>query len=298
MFEETGKTCFADTSLKERMFSISSKEMVKKLGGDAVKGDTANILADNAHALSDIKTSANPTVPSEQAAHIIDQHTQKLENEDRELCNPTQRAASYPEQTVVKDKVQSKCLKKRELLHEKVNGSDILRDAAALGTTLLVGAKGKHIKRDKEGKVQTKEILTRSGPTKSGQPDLDNAKVERKNKLKPRQKTAQLSAAENGLLGKPAEAQKHKSPRLRGKTYLNQCKRLLSCQLKQMAFLASQLKHKSPRLTQKTNLNQGKILLHYLSSWLNFEDDDLPDANDDLMGLAVPMDDITDLNMF
>ncbi|XP_057871413.2 uncharacterized protein LOC131077850 isoform X1 [Cryptomeria japonica] len=57
MFEETGKICFSDTSLNERMFSISLKEMNNKLLGDAVNGDTANVLAVNAHALSDIKTS-------------------------------------------------------------------------------------------------------------------------------------------------------------------------------------------------------------------------------------------------
>ncbi|GLJ55473.1 hypothetical protein SUGI_1191200 [Cryptomeria japonica] len=122
MFEETGKSCFSDASLKERMFSISSKEMDKKLIGDTVKGDTANVLA-------------------------------------------------------------------------------------ALGTTLPGGAKRKRTTRDREGKVQTKEIITRSSSTRSDRPDLGNAKGEVKSKLKPRQKTAQLSAAVNDL-GKVAGAQK------------------------------------------------------------------------------------------
>ncbi|GLJ55556.1 hypothetical protein SUGI_1193220 [Cryptomeria japonica] len=310
MFDETGKSCFSDAAFKEKISSISSKEMDKKLLGDAVEGDAANVLAENAHALSDIKTSANSAPHSEQAARIVTQHTPKLENGDRELCNSVQGTASYPEQTVVKDEVWSTRVKKRELLLEEVNGSGILKGAASLGTSLLGGAKGKRTERDREGKVQTKEILTRSGSTRSGRPGLGNAKGERKNKPKPRQKTAQLSAAANGLLGKPAEAPK---PSLTSSCCEKPNEKLVKVKdelpASQNSIADDDVSHDNGPIDlshlQLPNMEDFSVTDDMggqapdLGSWLNFEDDNLPDAGGgDLMGLAVPMDDLADLKMF
>ncbi|KAH9317385.1 hypothetical protein KI387_019154, partial [Taxus chinensis] len=303
MFKETGKSCFSEPPLKERIFSISSRETDKKLLGDAVEGDTANALIENAPALLDIKTSANPAIPSEHTARIVAHHTQKLENGDRELCNTVQGTATYTEQTVVKDEMWSTRVKKRELLLEEV------RVAPALGTTLLGGAKGKRTERDREGKGQTKEILTRSGTARSGRPGLGNAKGERKNKPKPKQKTAQLSAAANGLLGKPAEAPK-------SSLTSNYCEKASDKMVKVKDELpASQ---NSVADDDGSHNNEGAIDLSHLQlpgmedfvvnddiggqgqdlgSWLSFEDDALPDAAGDLMGLAVPMDDLADLKI-
>ncbi|XP_059070758.1 uncharacterized protein LOC131063071 [Cryptomeria japonica] len=275
MFEETGKSCFSDASLKERMFSISSKEMDKKLIGDTVKGDTANVLA-------------------------------------------------------------------------------------ALGTTLPGGAKRKRTTRDREGKVQTKEIITRSSSTRSDRPDLGNAKGEVKSKLKPRQKTAQLSAAVNDL-GKVAGAQKSS---LTSNFWEKPSDKMVIVKDEMPASQNSianddasddnipiDLSHLTAQLSaaandlgkvagaQKSSLtsnywekpsdkmvivkdempaSQNSIAnddasddnipidlshlqlpnLEDFDSWLNFEDDSLPDADSYYMGLAVPMDDLADLNMF
>lgn len=194
--------------------------------------------------------------------------------------------------------------KKRELPLEEVVGSGILRGAPALEATLVGGTKGKRSERDREGKGQSKEILTRSGTAKSGRPGLGNAKGERKNKPKPRQKTAQLSATVNGLLGKPAEAPKLSVSDSGEKT---------------SDKLGKPKNDHNPGTTQDiSHDNEGAIDLSHLQlpgmedfvvtddlggqgqdlgSWLNFEDEALQDGAGDFMGLDVPMDDLSDLAM-
>lgn len=302
-FDETGKSCFSEASLKERLFCTSSRETDTKPLNEVIEGDTANVFAGSTPSLSDLKPSAVSVTASENTTHVI-AHVLKTENGDGGLCDTLQAIAPYSEQAGVKDELWSTRGKKRELPLEEVVGSGIIRGAPALEATLVGGTKGKRSERDREGKGQNKEILTRSGTAKSGRPGLGNAKGERKNKPKPRQKTAQLSATVNGLLGKPAEA-----PKLP-----------VSDSGEKSSDKLGKLKNDhNPGATQDTSHdNEGAIDLSHLQlpgmedfvvtddlggqgqdlgSWLNFEDEALQDGAGDFMGLDVPMDDLSDLAM-
>lgn len=301
-FDETGKSCFSEASLKERLFCTSSREMDTKLLNEVIEGVTANVFVGSTPSLSDLKPSGAVSVTaSENSARA---HALKSENGDGELCDTLQAITPYSEQAGVKDELWSTRGKKRELPLEEVVGSGILRGAPALEATLVGGTKGKRSERDREGKGQSKEILTRSGTAKSGRPGLGNAKGERKNKPKPRQKTAQLSATVNGLLGKPAEAPKLSVSDSGEKTSDKQGK---------------QKNDHNPGANQDiSHDNEGAIDLSHLQlpgmedfvvnddlggqgqdlgSWLNFEDEALHDGAGDFMGLDVPMDDLSDLAM-
>lgn len=300
-FDETGKSCFSEASLKERLFCISSREMDTKLLNDVIEGVTANVFVGSTPPLSDLKPSAVSVTASENSTRA---HALKSENGDGELCDTLQAITPYSEQAGVKDELWSTRGKKRELPLEEVVGSGILRGAPALEATLVGGTKGKRSERDREGKGQSKEILTRSGTAKSGRPGLGNAKGERKNKPKPRQKTAQLSATVNGLLGKPAEAPKLSVSDSGEKT---------------SDKLGKPKNDHNPGTTQDiSHDNEGAIDLSHLQlpgmedfvvtddlggqgqdlgSWLNFEDEALQDGAGDFMGLDVPMDDLSDLAM-
>lgn len=301
-FDETGKSCFSEASLKERLFCTSSREIDPKLLDDVIEVATSNVFAGSTPSLSDLKPSAVSVTASENAT-TVSAHILKTENGDRESCDTLQAIAPYSEQTIVKDELWSTRVKKRELPLEEVVGSGISRGAPALEATLVGGTKGKRSERDREGKGQSKEILTRSGTAKSGRPGLGNAKGERKNKPKPRQKTAQLSAT-NGLLGKPAEA-----PKLSVSD---------SCE-KASDKLVKQKNDHNPGATQDiSHDNEGAIDLSHLQlpgmedfvvtddlggqgqdlgSWLNFEDEAFQDGAGDFMGLDVPMDDLSELPM-
>lgn len=302
-FDETGKSCFSEASLKERLFSTSSREMDPKQLNDVIEGATSNVFAGSTPSLSDLKPSAVSATASENATSIS-VPTLKTESGDRESCDTLQAIASYSEQTGLKDDLWSTRVKKRELPLEEVVGSGISRGVPVLEATLIGGTKGKRSERDREGKGQSKEILTRSGTAKSGRPGLGNAKGERKNKPKPRQKTAQLSATVNGLLGKPAEA-----PKL---SVSDPCE-------KASDKLVKQKNDHNPGATQDiSHDNEGAIDLSHLQlpgmedfvvnddlggqgqdlgSWLNFEDEAFQDGAGDFMGLDVPMDDLSELPM-
>eukprot|EP01018_Ginkgo_biloba_P012311 Gb_07255 [translate_table: standard] len=306
-FDETGRSCFAEASLKERIFCIPSTETDTKLLDDVMEGEAANAFVGTTPVLPDMK----PSAITEHAARIAVQHIQKTENGDKESCDTLQAAALSSEQTGVKDELWSTRSKKRELLLEEVVGGSILRGAPVLGNALLGGAKGKRSERDREGKGHNKEILTRTGAAKSGRPGLGNAKGERKTKPKPRQKTAQLSAAANGLLGKPAEAPK---PILSTVSNLSEKAGDKLVKVKDESITS----HTPGTEQDLSHDTEGTIDLSHLQlpgmddlvvtddlggqgqdlgSWLNFEDDGLQDAAGDFMGLDVPMDDLSDLAM-
>ena len=81
-------------------------------------------------------------------------------------------------------------VKQRELLLDEVVGSITggTLKTSGLGTSLVSNTKGKRSERDREGKGHNRDSL------RSGRPSSSNAKGERKNKTKPKQKTANISA--------------------------------------------------------------------------------------------------------
>lgn len=205
------------------------------------------------------------------------------------------------EQTIGKEDMWSNRVKKRELSLDDL-GSTIGTSSApsGMGTSLSSSAKGKRSERDRDGKGQNREVLSRNGNAKIGRPSISNVKGERKSKTKPKQKMTQLSVSVNGLLGKTSEQHK---PAVPSKSRSNEMTTSSNAKGKDGFGLDVLDDHESIDLShlQLPGMDvlgvpddldgQGQDL----GSWLNIDDDGFQDH--DFMGLEIPMDDLSDLNM-
>ncbi|XP_017645879.1 uncharacterized protein LOC108486364 isoform X2 [Gossypium arboreum] len=180
-----------------------------------------------------------------------------------DLLPPTNRLSG---QTAVKDDSWSNRVKKRELLLEDVVG----------GTSLSGNAKGKRSERDREGKGHGREVSSRNGTNKIGRP-VSNVKGGRKSKAKPKQKTTQLSVSVNGLLEKMPEQPK------------------TSTSVSKLTEITANNNAGEKDEFSLDVLDDLQLPGQDLGSWLNIDDDGLQDH--DFMGLEIPMDDLSDLNM-
>ncbi|XP_076918789.1 uncharacterized protein LOC143579335 isoform X2 [Bidens hawaiensis] len=184
---------------------------------------------------------------------------------------------NFSEQTISKnDSVWSSRVKKRELYLDDV----VAGTSSGIGTKIINSAKGKRSERDRDGKVNR---LSRNGGLKVGRPASVNVKGERKNKPKPKQKTTYLSASFNS----PVENIEDQNRTFSSVNTVNE-----SIDYKQLENSEEPLDFFHLQLPEMDVLDvQGEDI----GSWLNIDDDVLQD--DDFMGLEIPMDDLSDLNM-
>ncbi|XP_024979408.1 uncharacterized protein LOC112516548 isoform X2 [Cynara cardunculus var. scolymus] len=165
---------------------------------------------------------------------------------------------------------------------ERVSGTP-----TSTGTASLNGAKGKRSDRDREWKG--------NGSFKVGRPASSSAKGERKAKTKLKQKTTQLSASVNGPLGKISDQHKPtvssvpKSVEI--KTKENDKYESLEDSEEPLDFSHLQLPEMDALGVGDDFGEQGQDI----GSWLNIDEEVLQD--DDFMGLEIPMDDLSELNM-
>lgn len=183
-------------------------------------------------------------------------------------------ALNSSEQTTGREDTGSNRVKKRELLLDDVVGSS---STPGVGGSLSSNTKGKRSERDREGKGHGREVVPRNGTNKVGRP-ASNAKGERKSKAKPKQKTTQLSVSVNGLLGKIPEQSKPSSSSVPKSSEKN-----------------AKEKDRYPMDVLDDPEVDLQLPGQDLDSWLNIDDEGLPD--DGFMGLEIPMDDLSDLNM-
>ncbi|XP_038710582.1 uncharacterized protein LOC120005165 isoform X2 [Tripterygium wilfordii] len=192
--------------------------------------------------------------------------------------------------------------KKKELFLDDVGGSASFR-APSLGNTILGGAKGKRSEWERD-----KDKLGKNSVTKAGRTSVNNVKVERKTKSKPKQKSAQLSTAGNGIVSKYTETT-HPAYSLAG----DSCEKLTNdnSRKREVRMMShgnnGQDSSKDVRgPVDITNLNELDPIEELgvadefgghqdLSNWFNFEEDGLQDH--DSVGLDIPMDDLSELNM-
>ncbi|KAJ8566131.1 hypothetical protein K7X08_037246 [Anisodus acutangulus] len=185
-------------------------------------------------------------------------------------------------------------VKRREL--DDVVGTTI-GVSSGIGGSLLSSAKGKRSERDREGKGNGREALSRNGTTKISRPASSNVKGERKPKTKTKQKTAQLSTSVNGLFGRMSE------PKLPGSSIgKSSCisatgtgNDKTDCNLEELEdpidLSGLQLPEMDVLGVPDDLGGQGQDI----GSWLNIDDDGLQDH--DFLGLEIPMDDLSELNM-
>ncbi|KAL8208457.1 hypothetical protein R6Q57_007869 [Mikania cordata] len=182
---------------------------------------------------------------------------------------------SFSEQTSGKnDNIWSSRVKKRELYLDDVAAGT----SSGIGTTIINSAKGKRSERDG---------LSRNGGPKIGRPASSNVKGERKNKTKLKQKTTQLSTSFNSPIGKISDQNRSFSSVPMKNRIVKETDdyKLLEDTEEPLDFSHLQL----PEMDVLGE--QGEDI----GSWLNIDDEILQD--DDFMGLEIPMDDLSDLNM-
>ncbi|CAN1185810.1 hypothetical protein LINPERPRIM_LOCUS38765 [Linum perenne] len=274
-FEDAGKGCFSEPMFKELFLSGSSHVT----GPQIVDSESAKPLDVVSSRMLDSRVSASTMSQLSPQTPRVCQNGDDYGVNSCDMLSPVNRGYG-------KEAAWSNRVKKRELLLEDVGGGTI---GTSSGGSLSNGIKGKRSERDREGKGHNREILSRNGTNRSGRPALSNTRGERKSKAKPKQKTTQ-SVSVNGLLGKT----EHPKPTVPSESKLTQ-KANSNANVKD-GFGLDVLD--DPDSLDLSNLlpgidddGQGQDL----GSWLNIDDDGLQD--DDFMGLGIPMDDISDLNM-
>lgn len=181
------------------------------------------------------------------------------------------------DQNIGKEDVWSSRVKKRELYLDDVVAGTSSGIPSGFGATILNSAKGKRSERDREGKGSG--VISRNGPPKIGRPA--SVKGERKTKTKLKQKTTQLSASVNGPIGRTNLPSVVKSESKEKDEYCEEPLDFSHLPLPEMDVLG----------VGDDLGEQGQDI----GSWLNIDDDILQD--DDFLGLEIPMDDLSDLNM-
>ncbi|RYQ93492.1 hypothetical protein Ahy_B09g099768 isoform D [Arachis hypogaea] len=178
--------------------------------------------------------------------------------------------------------------KKKEVLLDDVSGCAALRSESTLGNSFMGGAKGK-----RSGRERDKGTSARNSASKGG-------RGERKTKAKPKQKSAQLSTSGIGSHSQLMENNntEHKlasgsnEPTSSGsnkKSKVGSASHVSIDPEEPMDF--ANLHELDPmELGVDSELNGHQDL----DSWLNIDEDGL---QDDAVGLDIPMDDLSDLNM-
>lgn len=258
VFEETGKSCFREPLYKDMFLSAISR-------------------------LSDGQTDSN--TDSEAAKSYFSPLQSPSLNRDILYEGNLYSEASR--------------VKRREL--EDVLGTSIAASSGAVsgvGCSLSSSVKGKRSERDREGKGNGREASSRSGSIKIGRPASSNVKGERKPKTKAKLKTTQLSTSVNGLLGKMTGQHKAPASLIMNSSDVSAsgiCKDKNDYDLDELEDPIDLSGLQIPEmdvLGVPDDLDgQGQDI----GSWLNIDDDGLQDH--DFMGLEIPMDDLSELNM-
>lgn len=174
--------------------------------------------------------------------------------------------------------------KKKELLLDDVG----LRSASTLGNSFMGGAKGK-----RSGRERGKGTSGRNSGTKGGRSSAGYSRGERNTKTKPKQKTAQLSTSGNGSLSKLMGNDNSEHQLARGSNEVvssGSNRKSIPIETEEPMDLTNLHELDSIELGVANELNGHQDL----DSWLNIDEDGL---QDDAVGLDIPMDDLSELNM-
>lgn len=215
---------------------------------------------------------------------------------DGVLVDPYKRFNHQSDHAFAKNGPISNRGRKKEVLLDDVGAGAAFRATSTLGGTHLGGAKGKRSERDRDS-------LARNANAKAGR-SLGNSKGERKTKTKPKQKTAQLSTSVSGSFNKFTGMTAHPVyPSANGSGELVNT----SGNRKREGDINSLMEKKESADGMNLPLNDIDAMEELgveselgapqdFNSWFNFDVDGLQDH--DSVGLEIPMDDLSELNMF
>ncbi|RCW18744.1 hypothetical protein GLYMA_20G110300v4 [Glycine max] len=264
-FEGTGKSCFLEPLFKDVLFAAPAPD------------NTGSAVAAN---LSLTRNSQQESAPS---GYFPCREQDVLGN----LDHPSDQDFAMTGPILNRGK-------KKELLLDDVGASPLLRSASIPGSSLIGGAKGKRSEQARDNSSG------RNSVSKGGR---SSAKGERKTKAKSKPKTAQLSSSGNGSLSKLMENTNSENQ--------------LACGSNEFVSSDGSRKSKVGSVSHNYNTNDLSIGTEEpmditldsielgvgdeldgpqdLDSWLlTIEDDGL---QGDAIGLDIPMDDLSGLNM-
>ncbi|CAL0304785.1 unnamed protein product [Lupinus luteus] len=292
-FEDAGKSCFNEPVFKDMLLAASSQlSIVRQM--DGTEAESAKPYAVS------LSLEAGTAFMGSQQSPL--QFSQNAENHGFNSSDIRPAINNSSEKNNGKEELWSNKVKKRELSLDDVGGAIGTSSApSGIGSSLSSSTKGKSSERDRDGKGQSREVLSRNGTTKTGRPALSSAKGERKSKAKPKPKATQNSISVNCLLGKLSDQSK---PVLPSVSEPNKMSANSNAKEKDK-FGMGELDDDHDTIDLSNLQLPGMDVLGVpgdldgqgqdLGSWLNFDDDGLQD--NDCMGLQIPMDDLSDLNM-
>ncbi|KAE9609903.1 hypothetical protein Lalb_Chr07g0180961 [Lupinus albus] len=283
-FEGTGKSCFKGSLFKDIFLAATSQlSIVQQL--DGMEAESSKPYASPLCLEAITAPMGSQQSPS--------QFSQNMDNHDLDSSDMLPAINHSSEQTNGKDDLWSNRVKKRELSLDDVGDTLGTSSTPGIRSSLTSSVKGKRSERDRDGKGHNREVLSRNGTNKIGKIS-SGAKGERKSKAKAKQKATQHSVSVNGLVGMLSEQPKPLLPSVSKSTNSNANDNdefgLGGLDVHEPIDL-SNLQLPGMDVLCVPDDDQGQDL----GSWLNIDDDVLQD--NDFMGLEIPMDDLSDLNM-
>ncbi|XP_062091766.1 uncharacterized protein LOC133797755 isoform X2 [Humulus lupulus] len=278
--EDTGKSCFSEPALQDVIYAVPPRENDPELASRL--GSIVNLPLETRNSQLEPRLSGSLSDWAEQ----YDPHNKVEKNSSNLFGSLTNSEKDFAKTGPIVNRG-----KKKEVLLDDVGGSPSLKAKSNFGNNILGGVKGKRSERERD-----KDPSARNSVPKAGRLALGNC--ERKTKTKPKQKTAQLSTSGIGLINSM-----HPSSASFGEIHGNGGNR------KRESGLMSHGNNADDQSTEKRepvdfinlplpdldSIELGVANDQDLSTWLNIEEDGLQEH--DAMGLDIPMDDLSDLNM-
>ncbi|XP_052199332.1 uncharacterized protein LOC127806225 isoform X3 [Diospyros lotus] len=284
-FEDTGKSCFSEPLFRDMFRSGLSHLNDAQPGDSNADGESGKQYASTSGCAMEARVSAAMGTQQSPSPNSHDVYSSNA------LISINHSSA----QSIGKEETWSNRAKRRELSLDDVGGIiGTSTSPSGIGNSLSSSAKGKRSERDRDGKGNSREVLSRNGTTRIGRPTSGNIKGERKSKTKPKQKTSV-----NGLLGKLPE-----QPKATLSSVPHSSETTTSGNIKEKDQLrlddseAIDLSHLQLPGVDVLGVpddlgGQGQDI----GSWLNIDDVDGLQDHEDYNGLEIPMDDLADLNM-
>ncbi|KAJ1440684.1 hypothetical protein SESBI_01752 [Sesbania bispinosa] len=281
-YEEAGISCFNEPSLQNILFAPPSHENDGQPADCIVSGTASNTCNKTSHQIEARKSGA--------VSSASEKFDCQRDCADRGLVDSFQGSIHSSEQASSKNGSVFIKEKKREMLVNGVVSGSSSR-TSNLDGAVHGGVKGKRSERDRN---QSRDQTRQNSISRVGRLSLDTSQNDNKSKAKPKQKGTAgghdrfMEAKESACL--PV----HGSSLSGSKDVATLSGNQDTSQVKESADLGNLQLHDLSSI-EDFGVSGELGGPQDLSSWLNFDDDGLQDH--DCIGLEIPMDDLSDLNM-
>ncbi|GAB2276879.1 hypothetical protein Dimus_011590 [Dionaea muscipula] len=270
-FEDTSISCFSEPTL----------------GNILLAGPTSSSHAESANFIGSSDSNHQPEaiLPGSTGAEQLDfrNKSSRILFEAYE-AGPDQSDRAFSKQGPILNRG-----KKKEVLLDDVGGIGALRSTVSIGNTVPGGMKGKRSERDRE------KDLSGNSVAKAGRATITTPRGDRRTKSKPKQKAGLLSTHPVFLLDSGSNELVANVSNRKGEGLTSPGSTFDSAkESKESIDFANLPLHELDSIEDLSVDNEfgGH---QDISSWLNLDEDNLLDH--DSMGLEIPMDDLSELNM-